>query len=112
MSSRQLEALADRIPEGLLGPDGNDPRAVLAELLRVAYTRFPGAFWVNFQLANTSPRISGVARVERLHHLYAALAARPRSMAAHLALGDALLEDREDDPEGFALIREAAAIDP
>jgi tetratricopeptide (TPR) repeat protein len=50
--------------------------------------------------------------LKSIRYLTAAVAARPRSAMARLALGMSLFEQRNDDPQAFRLLRGAATIDP
>src|SRR5262249_10606618 len=62
-----------------------------AEILRLAWLRFPADFWVNHQLGDSSWANNDFARLEEaVRFLTAAVVARPRSAAAHSSLGSAL----------------------
>jgi serine/threonine protein kinase len=93
---------------------------VLTEFLQIAYDRFPGEFWVNFRLGSQGmltlafgPSEKTVAEKQReaIRYLSAAVAARPRSAMARVALGEKLLEQNKDDAMGFRMLHGAAAID-
>jgi eukaryotic-like serine/threonine-protein kinase len=110
MTSRDLSSLADGLADL---QSGN--REILVEVLRTAYDRFPSEFWVNFRLASTrgqgGSRGPG-AQAETIRYLSAAVAARPRSAIARVALGAELWEKRKGDPAGLRMIRSAAELDP
>ncbi|QDU18205.1 serine/threonine-protein kinase [Urbifossiella limnaea] len=105
MSARELGVLA----EGLADGSGGTILAVQAELARVAYERAPGEFWAHMRLGFRS---SEPDDPEIIRHFTAAVAARPRSVAARLALGMALKEARPDSPDGGRLVRSAVELDP
>src|SRR5262249_5351679 len=89
---------------------------VMLPLLRGAYLRFPGEFWVNFRLGTilvlARADETDLSPSDQLRHLSAAVAARPRSVAARIALGTRLLAKDRNDPTGLALVRGAAELDP
>ncbi|MFO0797078.1 MAG: protein kinase [Gemmataceae bacterium] len=105
MSARELGVLA----EGLAGGTTDKIQAVQAELARVAYERAPGEFWAHMRLGAHG---SEPDDPEIIRHFTAAVAARPRSVAARLALGMALKESRPDSPDGGRLVRSAVELDP
>ncbi len=108
MSSREMSSLADGLADL---PSGG--QEVLAELLRTAYDRFPGEFWVNFRLAaSRGMGMGSEEKAESIRYLSAAVAARPRSTIARVALGSELWELRKDDPTGPRMVRGAAELDP
>ncbi len=115
MSSRELASLSDGLT---LFPN----LEVQRELMKFAYDRFPGEFWVHLRLATlagkgerkdakTSAAQVMAKAAEMIRHLTAAVAARPRSAIARTVLGMTLL-DREDDPTGMRLLRSASEVDP
>ncbi len=80
-------------------------------MLRRAYARHTGDFWVNFQLAvslmkRTPPRAHEAAR-----HYTAALVSRPESAAVYLNLGVAL-QDAGAIDEALAALERATALEP
>jgi tetratricopeptide (TPR) repeat protein len=112
LSSRDLASLADG-----LGVMPGTYEAELAELLHLAYDRFPGEYWVNFRMASNSVMGRHVPpgdpkSVNALRYLNAAVAARPRSGIARSALAIGLLEMNKDDPTGMRMLRAAVDIDP
>jgi hypothetical protein len=105
MSSRELSSLADGLADHSFGN-----REALGTLLREAYVRFPGEFWVNFRLGTTER--SKLSRSQRVRHLSAAIAARPRSATARVMLASELREETKNDPSVGRLLRGAAEADP
>ncbi len=113
MSSREMASLAD----GLNPTSGNFE--VLDDFLGIAYDRFPGEFWINFRLAWRGA-LGGTASTSKatekpddsLRHLTAAVAARPNSAIARVALGIVLLDKRKDSQTGLRMLHSAAEVDP
>jgi tetratricopeptide (TPR) repeat protein len=82
------------------------------EVLRLAWQRFPGDFWVNHWLGSSSSTGERYERPEEaVRYLTAALAARPSSVGAHGNLGLALADLGKLD-EAIAIYRQAITIDP
>ncbi len=83
-------------------------------MLRAAWRRSPGDFWVNFELgmASWDPRRGELERPEEaVRYLTAAIAARPHSHAAHVNLGTALAAlGRFDEAESAC--RQAILLQP
>ncbi len=106
MSSHELSSLADGLADLRF-----ENREILTDLLRATYHRFPGEFWVNFRLASLESN-SKNPKNDALRYLSAAVAARPKSAIALVALGTGLLERHDHDPTGLRLIHSAAELDP
>jgi serine/threonine-protein kinase len=82
-----------------------------AAVLRAAWRRFPGDFWVNFDLANSSWSTDYFERLdEAVNFLTAAVAARPGSAIAHNHLGIALHQQGRTD-EAIACYHRAITLD-
>jgi serine/threonine-protein kinase len=86
----------------------------VASVLRAGWSRFPGDFWVSFDLAQSS-WVETQSRYERpeeaLRFLSAALSARPSSSAAHDNLGIVLHNQGKLD-EAIAEYRTAIRLKP
>jgi serine/threonine-protein kinase len=86
-------------------------------VLRRAWRRDPGDFWVNFELAQVRLENPGASRAilprpeEAIPYLTAAVAIRPRSMRAHGRLGVALYAQGKL-AEAEAEFGEASRLDP
>ena len=86
-------------------------------VLRRAWRRYPGDFWVNFRMAKAPGRDSGWLQEiyprpqEALRYLTAAVAIRPGSAMAHSSLGIAL-QVSGDPPGAIAACREAIRLNP
>jgi serine/threonine-protein kinase len=81
-------------------------------VLRRAWRRDPGNFWVNFNLAHACKPAKGPGRPqEEARFLTAAVAIRPRSAAAHDDLGNALNRLGRDE-EAIGELREALRLKP
>ncbi|MBP3958750.1 protein kinase [Gemmata sp. G18] len=106
MSSHELSSLADGLADLRF-----EDREILADLLRATYYRFPGEFWVNFRLASLESDTK-TQKNDTLRYLSAAVAARPKSAIARVALGASLLERHDHDPTGLRLVHSAAELDP
>ena len=112
MSSRELASLSDGLT---FFPNPEVQR----ELLALAYDRFPGEFWVHMRLTmlhQSHTHVEAGEKVptrepEKIRHLTAAVAARPRSAIARTVLGIHLLENRKD-PAGMRLLKSASEVDP
>jgi tetratricopeptide (TPR) repeat protein len=126
MPSREMAALA----EGLNAFTGTEEK-IVDDFLAVALERFPGEFWVHFRLAMRSQfggsyvtgdspqdlddRIGQHERAMKeasFRHLTAALAIRPTSSVARLALGMELIEHRNDEQAGLRMLESAVEADP
>jgi serine/threonine-protein kinase len=95
---------------GMLRRAGERDRAVT--VLRSAWQRFPGDFWVNYKLGHSSWSSSRYQRPdEAVRFLTAAVAARPGSSAAHNNLGNAL-RAKKDVVGAMACYRKAIELDP
>jgi tRNA A-37 threonylcarbamoyl transferase component Bud32 len=114
LSSRDLSSLVD----GLLNSTVlYEHQGLLSEILTSAYQRFPGEYWVNFRLG--SQGVMGRAKEDKakamndsIRFLSAAVAARPRSAMARLALGITMVEGKTNGADGKRLIRGAIELDP
>jgi eukaryotic-like serine/threonine-protein kinase len=113
LSSRELSSFADG-----LSPFG-DNGDVLDYLLTFALERFPGEFWVHLRKAHqdeysnkTRDPHDATKGETTLKHLTAALAIRPRSGVARVALGMEMLDARKKDPAGLRMLYSAAEVDP
>jgi tetratricopeptide (TPR) repeat protein len=94
----------------LLHGAGEGERSVA--VLRAAWRRFPGDFWVNFYLGMSSWSGGHPERPEEaVRFLTAAVAAQPGSAAAHTHLGTALRKQGKAE-EAIACFRRAIQIDP
>jgi serine/threonine-protein kinase len=83
-----------------------------AAVLRTAWRRFPGDFWVNFDLGTLSWSTNHFERpAEAVRFLTAAVTARPASAMAHSNLGIALYKQGKLD-EAVVCCRRAIALDP
>jgi superkiller protein 3 len=83
-----------------------------AAVLRSAWRRFPGDFWVNFNLGGSSwSRYHYERPEEAVRFLTAAVAARPGSFPAYNNLGNALKDQGKLD-EAIACYRQAIKLDP
>jgi hypothetical protein len=110
MSSRELAALAEGGGGTLARYKGLDAAAKVAAL---AYDRFPGEFWVHMRLGLGALEKKGKAdEAAAVRHMTAAVAARPRSMAARLGLAMVLSGPEADRPEGRRHALAAADLDP
>jgi tetratricopeptide (TPR) repeat protein len=126
LPARDMASLA----EGMNPFTGTDEN-VVDEFLAVALERFPGEFWVHFRLAVRSKAgggsVSGHSpeelatkpelyerhkRESSFRHLTAALAIRPNSAIARMAMGMELLEYRDDEPGGLRMLESAVEADP
>jgi serine/threonine protein kinase len=112
------DVLAQRVRQGhaaqqspqlltVLGARLRGPDAV--ELLKEAWERHPGDFWVNVKLGNA---LWDVKQPELAEGYYrAALAVRPGTAAVHTNLGSALHYQHKDE-EAIAECRKAIELDP
>ena len=86
-----------------------------ARVLRVAWRRFPGDYWINHELAHSSRTEAKGGRHDRpeeaVRFMTAAIAARPGSHVAHRRLGNALMNQGRLD-EAIAEFREAIRLEP
>jgi serine/threonine-protein kinase len=81
------------------------------EILREGQRRYPGDFWINFDLAKTLEHMTPPQLGEAVGFYRAALALRPESPVVHLGLGNVLRRlDRLADAE--AAYREAVRLQP
>jgi serine/threonine protein kinase len=113
VSSRRMSALADAMLNSGFQLEHSD---LVTDLLAAAYDRFPGEYWVNFQLASRG-MLRGLKKDQdafrdSVRFLSAAVAARPRSAIARVALGMTLLDHDKHDPRGLSMLRSAAIVDP
>jgi tetratricopeptide (TPR) repeat protein len=81
------------------------------DVLRQAQQRYPGDFWINFDLAMSLSEQRPQRPGEAIAFLRAALAVRPRSIAVLNNLGLALHDDGKP-AEAVQCFREAIAINP
>jgi tetratricopeptide (TPR) repeat protein/tRNA A-37 threonylcarbamoyl transferase component Bud32 len=88
---------------------GESARA--AEFLRSAWARYPGDFWINFNLAYALARMEKPRWGEAIRFYTAALAIRPRSATVYSNLGVAL-ENQQDLPGAVTVLRKAIQINP
>ncbi len=114
LSSRELSSLAEALSNFLVVLDDDH---ILSELLAISYDRFPGEYWVNFRLGTSSMFSKSndselEEKLKSIRYLTAAVAARPRSAMARVALGMSLFEQRNDDPQAFRFLRGATTLDP
>jgi tetratricopeptide (TPR) repeat protein len=83
-----------------------------AAVLRSAWRRFPGDFWVNYNLGVSSwSRYHFERPEEAVRFLTAAVAARPGSAPAHNGLGNVLYDQQKLD-EAIVCYRRAIELDP
>jgi tetratricopeptide (TPR) repeat protein len=82
-------------------------------VLRMAWRRFPGDYWVNAELGRFFCSSEGGYQRpdEGVRFMTAALASRPRSTAAHNNLGNAFLE-QDKVIEAIASFRQAIMLNP
>ena len=80
-------------------------------MLRQAQRQYPGDFWINYILASALRQSGPLYRDEAISFYRAAIAVRPRSVAAHTNLGTALHTQGKLD-EAIAIQRKAIEIDP
>jgi tetratricopeptide (TPR) repeat protein len=92
-----------------LGARGNVKARV--EVLRQAQRQYLGDFWINLELAHTLRELGPSYHAEAVSFLRAALAVRPRSIAALSNLGNALSDQNKLD-EAIACYQKAIEIDP
>jgi serine/threonine protein kinase/Flp pilus assembly protein TadD len=107
------ESKAAGLPAASLVRLGNALRRIgapqeAAAVLRRAYRRHPGDFWVNFELAHC---LADAHLEEALRYYTAAVALRPRSPGAHNDLGVALGKKKDVD-EAVAAYLEAIRLKP
>jgi tetratricopeptide (TPR) repeat protein len=126
LPAREMASLA----EGLNPFTGTDEKAA-DDFLAVSLERFPGEFWVHFRLAirlqfrgrmtkGDSPQVVASQleqrekdrREESYRHLTAALAIRPNSSVARMAIGMELIEHRQDEAAGERMLESAVEVDP
>jgi tetratricopeptide (TPR) repeat protein len=125
MPAREMASLA----EGLNPFMGTDEK-VADDFLAVSLERFPGEFWVHMRLAirlqfrggskgdtpqdaaNQLERHEKNRREDSYRHLTAALAIRPTSSVARLAMGMELIEHRQDEAAGERMLESAVEVDP
>jgi tetratricopeptide (TPR) repeat protein len=88
----------------VLSTRGDDP----LPLLRKAQARYPGDFWLTFQLAN---ELSRAKQASAVGYLRAALALRPDSSGVYTNLGNALARQGKNE-EAVACQLKAVALDP
>jgi superkiller protein 3 len=79
------------------------------ELLKEAWERHPGDFWVNFALGYASHQVKKPE--EAVGYYRAALAVRPGTVPVHTNLGSALYEQHKVE-EAIAAFRRAIELDP
>jgi serine/threonine-protein kinase len=96
----------------IAGKDGKPA----ARVLRRAWLRFPGDYWVNVELALAKAKPPGSPSLfprpeETARHLSAAVAVRPTSVMAWINLGTALRRQGKEE-EAIAAYRKAIALDP
>jgi serine/threonine-protein kinase len=95
-----------------LALDLEGDREPFERVLQRAWRQSPGDFWVNFGMAMASWRKNDFDKpTEAARFLSAAVAIRPRSVAAHGNLGIALRNQGRSD-EGIAEYREALRLKP
>jgi serine/threonine protein kinase len=126
LPAREMASLA----EGFNPLAGSDEE-VVDGFLAVALDRFPGEFWVHFRQAVSLQFRSGTTegpssvdaanlrephernwREESYRHLTAALAIRPNSSVARMAIGMELIEHRRDEAAGKRMLESAVEVDP
>jgi serine/threonine protein kinase/tetratricopeptide (TPR) repeat protein len=106
-------ARSDKIAEmplqtlSLLGGTVRDPERIL----RIAQQKYPDDFEINFRLAWALSHHPQMQMDEAVRFYSVALALRPRSLATHCWLGDALEQQARLD-EAIAVFRRAVELDP
>jgi serine/threonine protein kinase/tetratricopeptide (TPR) repeat protein len=89
----------------------NGQTALAVEVLRHAHRRYPGDFWINYELASALLGRADEA-AQAIGFARAVVALRPESPAAHILLGNALHGITRLVPEAEAEFREAARLAP
>jgi tetratricopeptide (TPR) repeat protein len=111
LPSRDMASLA----EGLSAFTGTE-ETLVDDFLAIARDRFPGEFWVYFRSALRwqfhSYEQDTFEAHESYRYLTAALAIRPTSSVARLALGIELIEHRNDEQAGLRMLESAIEADP
>jgi len=111
LPSRDMASLA----EGLNAFTGAE-ETLIDDFLAIARDRFPGEFWVHFRSALRwqfhSYEQDTFEAHESYRYLTAALAIRPTSSVARLALGIELIEHRNDEQAGLRMLESAVEADP
>ncbi len=88
-----------------------------AVVLRAAWRRFPGDYWINQELGHSSVAATNTIAIrydrpeEAVRFMTAAIASRPGSHVAHRRLGNALKDQGRND-EAVAEFREAIRLEP
>jgi serine/threonine-protein kinase len=108
------KAKVDRLSPPLLAILGNVLEEMAGpgvELLERGQRRYPGDFWLNFELANALSQKKRGRWQEAVGYYRAALAVRPQAVAVYNNLGNAL-QAQGDLAGAIASHRQAIAIDP